>query len=250
MKTILRLLCTGIIIISFFSACSVEKRRYTSGYHIQWKNSKHNDGRNESARDGKAGGNHKISTTEASSSVNVMYDEVITASADHAIIMSNNAAEKINTYADILPEECDVIILKNGEEVKGKVTDITPDEIKYRKCDDLNGPAITLKRSEVFMIKYPNGTKDVIAQDAPSENKNKPAEKEDSGVFGILSMISILFCFLVPVVAFFLIPSAIILGAVGIGKKKKLRGLAMAGLILGIVFLLLIIISLASFSGH
>lgn len=56
----------------------------------------------------------------------------------------------------------DVIVLKNGNEIKAKVIEITPTEIKYKKFDNLQGPTVVIVKSDVFMIKYENGTKDVI----------------------------------------------------------------------------------------
>ena len=40
--------------------------------------------------------------------------------------------------------------------------------IKYKKFDNPDGPVYTLKKSEVFMIKYPNGNKDVFNDSPPS----------------------------------------------------------------------------------
>lgn len=56
----------------------------------------------------------------------------------------------------------DYITLKSGEEIKSKVTEITSNEIKYKKFDNLDGPIISIDKSTVFMIKYKNGTKDII----------------------------------------------------------------------------------------
>lgn len=56
----------------------------------------------------------------------------------------------------------DTITLKNGEEIEAKVLEITPDIIKYKKFNNLDGPTISILKSEVFMIKYENGTKDVF----------------------------------------------------------------------------------------
>ncbi|HXH18765.1 MAG TPA: hypothetical protein VNJ07_06740 [Chitinophagales bacterium] len=60
------------------------------------------------------------------------------------------------------PEDCDIIILKNGKEINAKVIEITPDEIKYKRCDYLTGPVVTVTKSEVFMIKYANGEREVF----------------------------------------------------------------------------------------
>jgi len=61
----------------------------------------------------------------------------------------------------------DIILLKTGDEIKATVSEIGIDVIKYKKFDNPEGPAYTLKKSEVFMIKYANGTKDVF--NSPTE---------------------------------------------------------------------------------
>lgn len=59
----------------------------------------------------------------------------------------------------------DVIIKKNGEELKTKVVEVSKDEIKYRMWDYLDGPIYKISTSEIFMVKYQNGKKDVITSD-------------------------------------------------------------------------------------
>lgn len=59
----------------------------------------------------------------------------------------------------------DNIILKNGDEIAAKVIEIGLDEVKYKKYQNLEGPTYTILKSEVFMIKYENGTKDVISDE-------------------------------------------------------------------------------------
>jgi len=56
----------------------------------------------------------------------------------------------------------DIITLKNGEEIKAVVTEIELNVIKYKKFDNQTGPAYTVSKADVFMIKYENGTKDVF----------------------------------------------------------------------------------------
>ena len=57
----------------------------------------------------------------------------------------------------------DVIIKKNGEELKTKVMEVSSDEIKYKMWDYQDGPLYTISTSEIFMIKYQNGNKDVMS---------------------------------------------------------------------------------------
>lgn len=62
----------------------------------------------------------------------------------------------------------DNIILRTGEEIKAKVQEIGLADIKYKKTDNPTGPLYTILKSDVFMIKYENGTKDVFAAYQPS----------------------------------------------------------------------------------
>ena len=59
----------------------------------------------------------------------------------------------------------DLIILRNGDEVQSKVLEISTLEIKYKRFDNPEGPIYTIEKSEVFLIKYQNGTKDVFNED-------------------------------------------------------------------------------------
>jgi hypothetical protein len=58
----------------------------------------------------------------------------------------------------------DVITTKKGEDIFSKVVEITLSEIKYRKHDNLSGPLISILKSDVMLIRYENGTKDVFNQ--------------------------------------------------------------------------------------
>ncbi|MET4105696.1 hypothetical protein [Hymenobacter sp. UYP22] len=57
----------------------------------------------------------------------------------------------------------DVILLSNGEELTGKVLTITPELVTY-----LSSSADTLRvaATQIFLIRYPNGTKDVFQRQA------------------------------------------------------------------------------------
>ncbi|OFX70875.1 MAG: hypothetical protein A2X12_05000 [Bacteroidetes bacterium GWE2_29_8] len=56
----------------------------------------------------------------------------------------------------------DIITKKTGEDISAKVSEITQTEIKYKKFDNLEGPIVSILKSEVIMIRYENGTKDVF----------------------------------------------------------------------------------------
>ncbi len=56
----------------------------------------------------------------------------------------------------------DVITKRNGDELKARVLEINPSDIKYKRFDNLEGPTISILKSEVFMIVFENGTKEVL----------------------------------------------------------------------------------------
>ncbi|MFD2514015.1 hypothetical protein ACFSRY_09070 [Pontibacter locisalis] len=58
----------------------------------------------------------------------------------------------------------DLLIKRNGEEVQVKVQEITLEEVKYKRFDNLEGPVISIAKSDVFMIKYENGTKELFKE--------------------------------------------------------------------------------------
>ncbi|GHT34666.1 hypothetical protein FACS189434_11220 [Bacteroidia bacterium] len=79
----------------------------------------------------------------------------------------------------------DVITLKSGDEIQALVQEIGTDEVKYKKFDNKTGPTYTLKKSDIFMIKYANGSKDVFANEPTIE-----IEKTSSFVFDGMQIMS------------------------------------------------------------
>ena len=76
----------------------------------------------------------------------------------------------------------DVIFKKNGDEIKAKVEEIGSTDIKYKKFENLNGPSYTIAKSEVFIVKYENGTKDIINQidNTSTEKQKQPSNNDDN----------------------------------------------------------------------
>ncbi|MCD4792541.1 MAG: hypothetical protein K8R54_04855 [Bacteroidales bacterium] len=56
----------------------------------------------------------------------------------------------------------DVITKTDGSDISAKVLEITITEVKYKKFENLSGPIFTLLKSDVLMIRYENGTKDIF----------------------------------------------------------------------------------------
>jgi hypothetical protein len=70
----------------------------------------------------------------------------------------------------------DRLFFLNGDETDVKITEISSSEVKYKRLDNLEGPSFSTLKTELFMIKYANGDKEMItAQTA----EPVPTEQED-----------------------------------------------------------------------
>lgn len=67
----------------------------------------------------------------------------------------------------------DIIYTKKKGEIKSKVVEIGTNEIKYKNYDNLEGPVIVIRRTDVRKIQYQNGTEDIIIPDKYSANRNE-----------------------------------------------------------------------------
>jgi len=161
---------------------------------------------------------------------------------------STDIIEVIDVKETIKVSDCDKLLLRDGEEISVKVVEIGTKEIKYKNCDNQQGPAISISKSDVFMITYPNGSKDVFKEEIIiDENQNKSTSQNNTGniqkktngfaiasfVFGLLGIIPIL---------------GIVFGAIAnnqITKNPDLytgRGLATFGIVLSILWLIIILV--------
>lgn len=56
----------------------------------------------------------------------------------------------------------DVLTKTNGDAIQAKILEITPLEVRYKRTDNPDGPLIVVRRNDVFMIKYANGTQELL----------------------------------------------------------------------------------------
>ncbi len=81
----------------------------------------------------------------------------------------------------------DLIIKRNTEEIPAKVFEVTPTEIKYKRADHLDGPTFIIPKSEVFMIRYENGTNDIFYAENPEPETPAMPESKTKAVIAIPS---------------------------------------------------------------
>jgi len=64
----------------------------------------------------------------------------------------------------------DKLHLKNGSTLEGKVQEIAPRYVSYKRADNPTGPSYFLNRSEVQYIEFENGTTDYLGKDGSRGN--------------------------------------------------------------------------------
>lgn len=260
-------------VLSFIilSSCTITKRVHSRGYHVEW-NKKHNSNAQQVDRKLKKEENAERQEKELLLSIEELTNNTIveesnikdleeTASTLSIDVTTNNSNELVfseNKKSKYLSEPCDEIILRNGNEISAKVIEIDNSVVKYKKCDNLNGPLYSIEKSKILIIKYTNGTKDVFADNEPTDS-DKVKQKSTKRKVNSAAVLSFVFSlagipiglFASMIVGLVLSGVAFILGIIGIiiisirSDKYKGRGFAVVGLILGLAGVVLVSLFLA-----
>jgi len=73
----------------------------------------------------------------------------------------------------------DIIYKNDGTEIKAKIIELTTDAIKYKKFEQLDGPLRNISLTDVYMIIYADGTREVIKKtQQPDNNVTTSIQKE------------------------------------------------------------------------
>ncbi|HXD91763.1 MAG TPA: hypothetical protein VNX01_01045 [Bacteroidia bacterium] len=259
MRTIKSFLYLFLFFSFVFQSCSIEKRRYTNGYSLQWKKN------NQSI---KTNNSDEVLTQKKQQP---KMEDVVAAFEESARSLNNigvvtASTEKKKGIVLFAPDStgCDTLVMRNETEIKAKIIEITPTEIKYKYCDNVAGPTYVSYRYEVSYIKYANGRldsfKDEFAPIKQAQNNNQANYSYNSldnnnwmaERVNKKSVLSMVFGF-ISLVPFFGIP-AIFIGLsnglkalrlikkndreLGIYKQRAFIGIALAAIVL-IVYIVL-----------
>jgi hypothetical protein len=162
--------------------------------------------------------------------------------------------KKYAVAATMQQGNCDTIILKSGAVIIGKVDEIGQNELKYRKCNYLSGPVISILRSDVSRIRYSNGTDELfgptdtnypVLNHNPTVNSIGP-KTEGLGLAGFITALVGLFVASIPLGII-----ATVFGLVSLSKIKRNpqryygKGFALFSIIIGIMEVITMIIILS-----
>lgn len=170
-----------LLIVIFVTSCTIQKRRYMPGYHIDRIGSRpvaetksENKNFNKTADFVEVQKQKNVAETNKSIEEPLLYASdddlnIIPQESENSTLVSKakNDSKKLVTTSDI---ECDIIILKNGDEISAKVLEVNQYEVKYLMCDNIYGPTFTVNKSEIFKINFSNGTSTVFTQ--PNSNRS------------------------------------------------------------------------------
>lgn len=208
MKSIKQLSFIGLVITLVLTSCSMEKRVYMSGYHIDWKNGKRNSNKQElvSSDNGKK--------KEQNQTVTVEQSETATNTVDNSFaptVTEDNITASVDNQQIILPQ-------------KGKINLLSSHKLKTAEEEIKINPSI---KSELK-----RGIKTI------SQNTDEEPKMSGMAIAGFICGILGLLLVLITGWPFLLGTLGTIFSAIGLGqtsKGKKGKGFAISGLITGIL---------------
>lgn len=147
----------------FFVSCRVEKRIYRKGYHVVWNHKKNSGyGKSEVAQ------LHKIDIKPDLMVSSESSPEIIPVKKTPLLVLDSDTCG-------------DKLLLQTADELLVKILEIDENFIKYKRCDNLNGPTYSIFKSKVALITYANGTKEVIQQQPPTyKPAGRPTVTQDA----------------------------------------------------------------------
>ncbi len=131
--------------------------------------------------------------------------------------------------------DCARIIKSNGEKLDVVIVKIGRERIRYKKCDFQNGPTHTILKEDISMIKYADGTEEVIEDDEKIKQARKIARQNNN--LKLYYKIGFLIGILITIGIFFLVVFAFVLK--GEERKQLFRGV-----LSGLLTLLLLVVTL------
>ena len=240
-------------ILTIFS-CSLQKRKYQSGYFLSWNKNNLSIAKNQKQKQFNVQKN-EIKFNEIS------FEKDITTSANNKITKIFNNTIKNNLA---FPDSCDKIIYKDGTEIMAKITEINTSEIRYKRCDFIDGPTFVEKQNKVFMIKYANGKSEMfktekaveynngkIIQDSQKINDKDKKTNTSSKASFIFSILGFYPLFILGWIL------GLIFGAIAKNEiksepnkyNKKSENFAKAGVIISIIGMILIVLLIYALTG-
>lgn len=250
-----------LVAIVLFSSCSMTKRRYSSGYHIEFRGNQQAKGTNDTKQQeyAKQAGSMKHETAEYAF---LDDNSILQSPLSISPVVSRADSNMVNPVNDLT---CDKIYFSDRTSIDAIISEITDTHIKYKKCNNPDGPLYTVSIDKINLIKFANG--DEFIPELPEETldtpqKNKPSESSEDArpiaganiagfILTIFAYIFFMVGLFIPNITFGIVflSLALILSFVGLitgatGIKKRWKGLGISALIIGLIIFILALLFL------
>lgn len=145
-----------LLIVILVNSCSIKKREYRKGFYFSSisKNKKHTTEEIVKTKPAKI---VKIATAKNEDQNSANVPQTVELTSVHTQIYLPASLKPIKPFITKDSGCGDVLTLKKGTEVVVKVLEINETQIKYKRCDNLDGPLIIIHKNDVYSIKYRNG---------------------------------------------------------------------------------------------
>lgn len=234
-----------ISFLIFETGCSISKRHYRKGYHITWQNHKQNNLKKSSVQSVTATDTAPTMNSTDRGSENLKFINATQLSASNNVEPNFKFITNKPGYFISNNDSCaDILVFRDGVELTVKIVEVYEGTVKYLPCNNLDGPLRVQTGEKVFMIKYANGTREVLQMPVKSEpDKNLSKEKNQTDKKGINGLA--LASFICGILGFLILPAivAVILGMIAKRQyrsnptKYKAMWMATFGMTAGMVWL-------------
>jgi hypothetical protein len=162
---------------------------------------------------------HKVEKEKTVINVNdIILPKNIRRAALFSLLSKTNTPKPTVQNSEFFSNEdsCDLMVLKNGDEIEAKVTEISTSTIKYKRCNHLTGPTVIIDKADVLFVKYSNGTKEVFntvsdIQEQRDVELTKPVADSGSPALRVVGVLLII------IGALFILVVSILVGLIILG---------------------------------
>lgn len=210
---------TGCLLV--LQSCTIQKRHYLPGFDIQWKKPVPEMAATPVKDDSSFAAEQTEEQTEKQTEEKIEALPGNLVATIHNDVLYPEEPVRLKPVAD---DSCATIVKMNGDEIRAMVLRITESAIEYKRCDIPDGPLYEIRRSSVFMIKFSNGTKEVIAGRGSEAN----GDDVHGRIIHPLSMLSILCLFVsifalfeIPAMLLFTLPMGLVFALIGLLQSQK-----------------------------
>jgi hypothetical protein len=144
-------------------SCAVQKRHYRKGFYIA-----------------STGQSAQKKSSESKES-NITKQIFALPAVPSEPITQNGFTIETSKKKGVPTDSCDVLVFRDGTEILAKITELNESQVRYKRCDNVEGPTYVTEKSDLFMLKYSNGTREVMPAPPSRATVISPAPPKTPG---------------------------------------------------------------------